>query len=71
MVPLVKERLKDSQWEVRRAAVDCLCNIVNVHFDDIPVEVIYSLCERVLDKRGEVRKFAITGLVNVGVLIFF
>lgn len=68
MIPLVRDRLKDAQWEVRRSAVDCLCNLVNVYFDQISAEVIYALCERVLDKRGEVRKFAITGLVNVFIL---
>ena len=65
LVPLLKERLKDSQWEVRRSAVDSLCNLLNSHFESLHEDVVYPLCERVLDKRSEVRKFAITGLVNI------
>lgn len=68
VVAMLKERLKDSQWEVRRSAVDSLCNVLNSHFESICEDVVYPLCERVLDKRSEVRKFAVTGLVNVRVL---
>ena len=50
---------------MRRAAVDTLCNLLNTYFDKIPTEVIHNLAERVMDKRLEVRKFAITGLMNV------
>lgn len=65
VVELVQERLKDTQWEVRRAAVDSLCNVVNSEFDSISADTVKSLMERVLDKRGEVRKYAVTGLMNV------
>ena len=64
-MPFLQERIKDTQWEVRRAAVDTLCNLLNTYFDEIPTDVIHNLAERVMDKRLEVRKFAITGLMNV------
>ena len=65
LLPFLKDRVKDSQWEVRRSAVDTLCTLLNNSFDAIPAEVVSLLSERMMDKRNEVRKFAITGLLNV------
>lgn len=45
--------------------VDALCTILNGSLRDIPNRIIILLAERTLDKRSEVRKYAITGLVNV------
>ena len=66
LLPFLKDRIKDNQWEVRRSAVDSLCTLLNNHFDSIPAEVVCLLSERMMDKRTEVRKYATTGLINVG-----
>ena len=67
ILPFLQEHIKDSQWEVRRAVVDSLCNIINSFFDQVPDDCIRLLGERALDRRSAVRKYAITGLTNVGV----
>ena len=59
LLPCLEERIKDTSWEVR------LCTILNGSLRDIPNRIIILLAERTLDKRSEVRKYAITGLVNV------
>lgn len=65
LLPCLEERIKDTSWEVRQMTVDSLCTILNSSLREIPDRVFILLAERTLDKRSEVRKFAITGLVNV------
>ena len=63
LLPCLEERIKDTSW--RQMTVDALCTILNGSLRDIPNRIIILLAERTLDKRSEVRKYAITGLVNV------
>lgn len=65
LLPLLEERIKDTSWEVRQTSVDSLCTIINASLRDIPERIIILLAERTLDKRSEVRKYSITGLINV------
>lgn len=67
MAPLLEERSRDPAWEVRRQAVDSLCSLANGDLRGSEDSVLAAVKERALDKRGEVRKYAVTGLVNVGV----
>lgn len=71
LLPFLEERLKDTAWEVRRASVDTLCTIIDRSFGEVEEKTIRLLAERTLDKRQEVRKYAMTGLVNVGNVIKF
>lgn len=66
LAPLLLERSRDPAWEVRRQAVDSLCSLANSDLRHCEDSVLASVRERTLDKRAEVRKYAVTGLVNVG-----
>lgn len=71
LLPFLEERLKDTAWEVRRASVDTLCTIIDRSFGEVEEKTIRLLAERTLDKRQEVRKYAMTGLVNVGNFYYY
>ena len=62
---MLEERIKDTAWEVRRASVDTLCTIIHTALDQVNETTMRSIAERTLDKRQEVRKYAMTGLINV------
>lgn len=68
LAPFLEERSRDPSWEVRRQAVDSLCSLANTDLRHCEDSVLRAVKERALDKRGEVRKYAVTGLVNVGVI---
>lgn len=65
MLPYLKERIKDSQWEVRKVIVNTFYFILANHLDEVDTDTIRCLVERTIDKRVEVRRWAISACINV------
>lgn len=65
MLPYLKERIKDSQWEVRKVIVNTFYFILANHLDEVDTDSIRCLIERTIDKRVEVRRWAISACINV------
>ena len=71
MLPFLKERIKDPQWEIRKVIVNTFYFILANHLDEVDLECIQCLIERTIDKRVEVRRWAISALINVDHLLLY
>ncbi|CCI42822.1 unnamed protein product [Albugo candida] len=69
LAPLIENecilRLSDSEWEVRRAVVNEVCDLSANHLEIVSEECLRQVGERLKDKKLIIRKEAMTGLSQV------
>nr|CCA18963.1 sister chromatid cohesion protein PDS5 putative [Albugo laibachii Nc14]CCA24837.1 sister chromatid cohesion protein PDS5 putative [Albugo laibachii Nc14] len=69
LAPLIEKecilRLNDSEWEIRRAVVNEVCDLSANHLEIVSEECLRQVGERLKDKKLIIRREAMTGLSQV------
>ncbi|OQS02392.1 sister chromatid cohesion protein PDS5 [Thraustotheca clavata] len=63
--PEMKDRLQDTEWEVRRIAMNELCDLAAKSVKSVSPACLREVGERMKDKKPLIRKEAMTGLAQI------